>query len=451
MPKSPSIYQRVLLFTNPERNMKSSVLRRKFAGIIQLLILITCVPFFYVAIWMDRVVFRRWNPFLSFPRNSNEILQNPKKFFRFVFREKIAKEGWQYLGFEATGGSDTEPEKNEMVLRCVFAYCVKNGPRQEIPLFVKMPTARMAPLGIKAVLATFTIEPKECLFYDVIVPELNKDTPFPVNVPRSICTAYSRVFDRTLVVAECIDLSQYEPMADWQITPESLPRVRAMHQKAARFHSASWGVNMKKKCLDWIPEQKSVGWIHGGMKMYLKDKSHSWAIVWYAIYDRLRDDDIPMCLSHGDFRPGNMLFHKSDVNNLFVCDWEAFSVTPYLWDISYSLFALDPETRKANSEVMIREYLDSLPLPHPTFGPDVLFLHKTLLIVVAYFGWLLFLIGNVGDTQGNSKQDMGVWEKNMRSAVSEIFEDIDGLASWLRVPKSHLEVVRDLLNGTKKN
>ena len=70
----------------------------------------------------------------------------------------------------------------------------------------------------------------------------------------------------------------------------------------------------------------------------------------------------PRCLTHGDFRPDNMLFDLADEGKpIVVVDWQTVGVGSGVSDIAYYLgTALDPAHRKAEEASLFAHYREKL-------------------------------------------------------------------------------------------
>eukprot|EP00759_Apiculatamorpha_spiralis_P026290 PhF_6_TR29331/c0_g1_i3/m.43052 len=385
------LYRSIIRLSNNDIALRTGTTWAKiYSTTIRMSLLVLVCPILALFIWIDRHLKR--NVLVRFPRTSAEVIANPQRVFSLVFQKQIKEQKWKYSKFEWNGGSETEPDKNATVIRCTFWYTVASGAEKSTSVFIKMSTARLAPIFVKAIGATFTLIPKEILFFDYITKELAD--PFPIQVPKGLYCAHSRLFDRTFVATECVNMDKYMPIADWQF--DSVSRLRTLHAGIAKFHAASWG--LKNPGLRHVMERRGASWLDGAAQLYMTNKSYPWKSVWNAIHNRLCEPDVPMCLSHGDCRPGNMLFNKTDEKDIIMCDWEAVSVTPFMWDVTYSMVCgLDPAIRRKEELNLIQEYLKALPQPRPVLDHNVIMLHRVMMVIVNYFGWILVCIGGVGD------------------------------------------------------
>eukprot|EP00658_Telonema_sp_P-2_P039336 TRINITY_DN28149_c0_g1_i1.p1 TRINITY_DN28149_c0_g1~~TRINITY_DN28149_c0_g1_i1.p1 ORF type:complete len:144 (-),score=41.72 TRINITY_DN28149_c0_g1_i1:56-487(-) len=94
-------------------------------------------------------------------------------------------------------------------------------------------------------------------------------------------------------------------------------------------------------------------------------------VVWKGLTDRLQKE--PLVMSHGDYRPGNMLWKPDDevspagvgkgadqeqYPDMVATDLELCAVTPYMWDATYALFVgLPVDVRREHEGTLIKEYV----------------------------------------------------------------------------------------------
>ena len=137
----------------------------------------------------------------------------------------------------------------------------------------------------------------------------------------------------------------------------------------APLHATFWGARARAAggAAAFLYPQMGQLWIDGLVRLFLSPATDPpWlAPVWDGICRWLAP--LPACLSHGDFRPGNMLFRRrgattsgsSDSDSegdaeVVITDWEALAVTPFLWDYTYSTtLGMSPADRRASHPALL--------------------------------------------------------------------------------------------------
>ncbi len=148
-----------------------------------------------------------------------------------------------------------------------------------------------------------------------------------------------------------------------QLTPATLEEARLAMLAGASIHAAWWG----DSGLD------THAWLNGSQAASGMNVDALFDMLWPAFCARYADqinDQIratgeaylgrindwitqrpgPRCLTHGDFRPDNMLFHEADLAHpLVIVDWQTAGVGNGATDIAYYLgTALTPEMRRTH-------------------------------------------------------------------------------------------------------
>ena len=130
-------------------------------------------------------------------------------------------------------------------------------------------------------------------------------------------------------------------------TPSQIGKARRLSRPPPSF-TLSRGCTPRRggaraPYLNYILDRTGVSWLDGAMQIFYGNESASFRTLWTAIVRRCEGEKV--CLSHADCRPGNMLWQStapSDPRDLFtMCDWEAASITPYLWDVTYTMISRD--------------------------------------------------------------------------------------------------------------
>jgi hypothetical protein len=195
---------------------------------------------------------------------------------------------------------------------------------------------------------------------------------------------------RPMPVPDHLYITFDEDSHDFALIMHDLPRHRAGNQlelmtlleaqhavtAAADIHAAWWGDPMLDT-LDWLNGTKAVP--------PPLDVEALYAMFWPAFVARYSDRVTPemrsvgdaylgkvsawadrhdgaRCLTHGDFRPDNMLFDLEDPDQpIIIVDWQTVGVGSGAGDLAYFLgTALDPEMRRANEAKLFALYRDRL-------------------------------------------------------------------------------------------
>lgn len=191
----------------------------------------------------------------------------------------------------------------------------------------------------------------------------------------------------------------------------------------APLHAAFWGTRAgaARGPSAFLQPQRGVSWIDGLVRLYLSSADPPWfSRVWDGLCRWLAP--LPVCVSHGDFRPGNCLFHNK-VGDVIITDWEALAVTPFLWDFTYAtVVGMTPATRRLAHRELLEFYLSELDTALRRAGnpaaadalPSIDVCESAitaLSIVIFYFGWVLGKLGGIGGPQGNSDADCAAWQE----------------------------------------
>ena len=122
-----------------------------------------------------------------------------------------------------------------------------------------------------------------------------------------------------------------------------------------------------------------------------------------------------------------------------------------MWDCAYSLaIGVDAAVRRSNEEQYVHEYLRLLANASggsfvvPSFD-DAMVLLRRMYLMISYFGWLLERIGGVGQTQGNTENDLRVW----RARVLDVVEVALATPSTT-LPNTPLAIVSEYLEEIRK-
>lgn len=412
---------------------------------------VTLGPWFYFLLLIDRHLFRARNPFLRFPRNLSELFTPPDRIFYLLRRHGVIPADARCISCEHCGGADTEPGKS--VARINIAYSTPVASREELRVFVKLPSAREYSIFFKMVLAAVSPNAKEVAFHNIVLPELARQAGGRANLgfaaPKTLYAAWARPFDRSILVQECVDMDRYHSRPDWMNADRQM--AGRIIDSATDLHRRTWQLrNMPQKVLDCYLERRGVDWLDAGVRFYAMRAPASFRKIWEAIRKRTARE--PVTISHGDCRLGNCLF-TPDFSEVVLTDWEVNSVTFYLWDITYCMtVSFTPEDRRRYEGEFIRRYLDAIrENPENTDVPSLesaMELHRIGMIVIQIFSWFISRFGGLGETQGNSDNDMQSWKDKLDGAMSDVLGDEAGLAKALDVESSLVKQFRaDFLSG----
>ena len=412
-------------------------------------------PLRFYLILLDRYAFRSGNPFLGIPRSVPELFTPPDRVFRLLREQGCIPPEARFVSCEHCGGADTAPDKN--VARMDIVYSTPASGQTKMPIFVKLPTAREYPAIFKAVLATVSTDAKEVAFHNVVLPELARQAGGRENLgfaaPKNLYATWSREFDRSILIQECVDMDKYHSRPDWMNADARI--VRRIVDSATDLHRRTWQLRrVSAKTLNKFQERSGVDWLDGGVGPLLFRERSSFQKIWKAIRKRTASE--PVTISHGDCRLGNTLL-SSDYSEVILTDWEVNSITYYLWDISYCMIcSFTPEDRRKHEQEIIRRYLDAIREDPenqdvPSFE-SAMELHRISMIVIQVFSWVISLFGGVGEKQGNSDNDMKSWGEKVGAAMSDALADEAALAKALDVDVSLVREFReDYLAGRVLN
>ena len=161
-----------------------------------------------------------------------------------------------------------------------------------------------------------------------------------------------------------------------QLATPSAVEARLAMEAAAAIHAAWWG-DPKLDTFEWlngtkaIPAPLDVGALYNVFWPAFCDRfgariTPDMRIVGDAYMGKVNDwatsRQGPRCLTHGDFRPDNMLFDLDDpAKPTVIVDWQTVGVGAGSSDIAYYLgTALDPIFRKAEEASLLVLYKDKL-------------------------------------------------------------------------------------------
>lgn len=403
-------------------------------------------PVNFSVILIDRYLLRSGNPFLGIPRTIPELFTPAERIFNLLREHNSIPSEARFISCDHLGGAETEPDKNVAYLEMVYSLPVSGS--KKIKLFIKLPTARKWSAIAKAIIATISDDMKEVAFYNDVFPELSRQAGGKENlgftVPKNLFSTWSRYFDRSILIQECVDMDRYHSRPDWMNADIKL--VQNIVGSVTDLHRRTWQLrNVPPNVVSKYKETGGVDWLDAGLKVILVAAPKSFQKMWKAIKKRTAME--PATISHGDCRLGNCLI-TADYSEVILTDWEVNSITYYLWDISYCMIcSLTPEDRRQHEEGIIRHYLKSIAensanIDIPSFE-KAMELHRISFIVVNFFGGLIAAFGGVGETQGNSNNDIESWDEKCGAAMLDALKDQQVLAKALDIDVSLVSQFRE--------
>ncbi len=403
------------------------------------------LPFYAVSIQFD-LWFPKWNPFLTFPRNRAEILQQPQRFFRLLCEDGggTLPAGSQLISLDTDGELSTEPGKNAQLALLVLVYRARDSEQPtRLRLFVKFLSQRGTSLFTRALMSTYTAMHNEVGFY-----RYQLAAAAGVPAPRGVAAFYSRAFYRVLTVMENVSGGDYHRVTDWEGANDQ--QMTTLVTRIAPLHVRFWEARACTGASSFLVKRSGLGWIDGTVRLYKKQLQHPSRSL--ALWDALCRyfADVPVCVSHVDLRPGNMLFNGSG-DGIIYADWEAVNAVPYLWDFMYgTVIGQGISCRRRRHSAHLLAYRTALlqaGLPGkelPTVAENEM--HFTLLVVVLqFYGWLLNQVQGVGEPQGNTRSDCVAWMERINAAAHDRLagENLAHAAAALRVDE---QTLRDCLS-----
>ncbi len=494
---------------------------------VKIVMLVTVYPFIYLCIYLDRKWCvhqsaapkgrkQRLNPLIPFPRRPIEVREHPTWLFERlvsqspgVFRSAIVASGIQgptkivFSDAVTYSPLDTEPDKNKAVIRIVYKFfvlpakekvAVENKAKEHaLDVFLKTPSVREFSVSLKALAATFSILPREVVWYrKLMLAHEGQNEPFPLPVPGAIFTEYARLFDTYIVATHTAGgangkASVYRAIPDWRMN--DLRKARHMLAVIATFHAANWDLRQPAKVgpsrssfdfHKYFPAEmrNATAFVSAGMSVFFEKRATaSFKQLWPAIARRLQGE--PLVMSHGDFRPGNMLWNTAtpDVLDIVVCDMELATVTSYGWDASYMMYiGLPVGLRREHEAALFTEYLTALHAalrtrtsgakqqvggtawPAAPGSAAATTLHQLFGLALFFYGWTLAVLGEMPSAedkslQGNTNEDAKAWHDRMLAMLGDLVGPLAaagrraGLAAELGVPERVLEEFFE--DGTK--
>lgn len=393
--------------------------------IVDVLWMIFLTPVFAFTIWLEKSFPNVFKP--SFPRRTSEILANPQKLFSmikiFAVKSGDMPAGSNLVSIQKAGMLEAEPDKNNMVCILSAAFKAPNGSDGALPLFIKFQSDRGTSTLIKALVSTFSGYHKEIEFYKRL-GYFGHD--LGIEVPQFYGGGFSRFYHRVVVVMKMIP-------APWATVPDhkgaSYEQALLLVTGIAKVHSKFWKEASVCDSTSFIKYSVGLGWLDL-VKIYFNPKTDPMyrAPMWAVLEKHFEKDD-RMCLSHGDCRPGNMMFSKdpgTGGERVIFADWEAVTITPFMWDFMYcTVIGQSTENRRANHDRLMIEYRNALLASGKVNGDEVTIDvcqrdFRLLTVVLLYYGFLLENVAAVGKAQGNTNDDVDKWTDRIIIACLEV-------------------------------
>lgn len=380
------------------------------------------------------------NPFCRVPRSFRELSQNPNWLFQNIFRRRSPGDAISVQVLSVTGLSEPSKARTIEFFRVVR---ISGKTPETLDICVKLPSGRNIATWIRAIMATFA-RPTENDFYEYIIPFLQTRAPSFVELcPVPLAVQWDRTFNRSIIVTRVIDRKAYISIPDHGKVTEG--HIRVMHGAVVKLHAVTWQLNKDPRKFPHMTTRTGLGFIDGGLRLFWGQIALPQRALWTALCTHF--DKRPVVISHGDFRPGNMLFRADNgpLTDFKITDWEACNFTTFLWDCSYSIGGLPARERRARAQVILDGYLSALEAEKVTLpcSRAELWIDLQLLwVVVAYFGYLLSLVGGVGANHGNTEEDCNAWLSRLILACLDATADVHAVASLLNVSVPDLVACR---------
>lgn len=348
------------------------------------------------------------------------------------------------VSIDPCGSIDAEPGKANTACKLKIRYQEPGAPTvSELDVFVKEQSERMISVVLKAIGCVFSPENREVAFYRRVA---DPSSPFAtlVPVPKPLLMRFSRAFYSVLLVLELVP-APFTTIPDWVGADPSA--MEALLAGGAAIHAAFWRLPPSlADATSFLYDRKGLSFLQM-VNLTLKSKTTKEVsrVVWAALQKYF--DGPRMTVSHGDLRPGNMLFAppegRSRLPRVVFADWECLGVTPVMWDFTYgTVIGQSVQARRTLQAKQLRDYLGvlaSLGVPAADLDPTVCCLETDLLVVVLlYYGSALVVLGGAGDTQGNSTNDMRAWGERIAAARDDVVDRVPVMASTIGVSTGDL-------------
>lgn len=446
----------------------------------------------------------------DFPSSADDVLQNAGHLAELLRRDPrnaaiFANLDGPPVRWARESGLNTEPLKDRTTTKLVYYFRRAGAPRDAalVPLrvFVKTSSKRRISLVLRALSAAMIGAPMENQFFDEMDAGRSAAAQrrtwsglrVPVGAPECMLTRANPWASTSLLVLKTLSDS-YVSVPDWQ--GATYEQTRLIVTRAARLHAANW-----RPTTAVLPGHKKRGGLsHLGIcDLYMgKHPAPCVLPMWTALKRYFdagcagRAPRVPLCVSHGDCRPGNMLFRLSYLDNaprtaataaasvdapaspgrksrsvagseqavdaffdelpdeaLVFTDWEAVGVTVWLWDVMYCcVVGMSVPMRRRLMPSIVDAYLRELcrnGVP-PAAIPSRAVVDETLemlALVLPFYSWTLGEMGCAGTNHGNSDDDVREWTDRVREASLDATTDGPRVAERLGVQPRHVWELRE--------
>jgi thiamine kinase-like enzyme len=401
------------------------------------------MPLFVVTVMFDAV----FPFFYTKPKCQADVFKNPAKLFKLLQSSPYSgiPKGATLKTILRAGGIDAEPAKERTAMKFAVQYATVAGEERELKVFVKMSTERGVSLLLRAFGSCFLDEHREIAIYKRVADGRLK---LPITIPRYVYGSWSRPFHHMLLALELMPTS-WVNIPDWQGV--SVNHVKAILKPIAELHAKYWRCTEHRKAeVEFMYTGMGLAWL-GFIELYVSNKGvPKWYGKLWASVNKYYRTNSQMVMSHGDCRPGNLLFNTADGDakeiKVVFTDLEAMNLTPYIWDFMYvTVLSLPTETRRASFRTLLELYVSGL---HKAGVPkeDVSYEkaeydYAVMIVAFRYYCWGLTKVGGVGQVQGNSDNDMSCWLDRCTKATEEVRPKRLELAKTFGVDVSEIDLI----------
>ncbi|MEM7158186.1 MAG: phosphotransferase [Myxococcota bacterium] len=397
---------------------------------------------------------------LPFPRDVDEILHAPERFFSLLQEAGALPARAELLGIQQGEGLHNEPDKQRTsgILEVRWSdgpldARAPSTPARSQRLFVKFQNGRGLPLWLQAMRATVEWGiAREVDFYRRLAPTA------PLRVPKAMYANYLPAFNRVCLVLEH---TEGYNLADWRGCP--ITAVRAMLRDVSRLNATYFGRVDTDSRSSWIPARSGLDYA-SFVGDFMAGEADWYRQIWAALVDYFADH--PLTLVHGDCRPGNMLFVDDgdiqravesgddddrrrwdddiDDTEVVFLDWEATNAAPLWWDFTYcTTVGITVEDRRALRPRLLDEHRRNLiknGVPESMLGPQRCRVEVELLTLVLVFVAKLVRTKGFWDRQGNTAEDFAAWDERIRAVIEDA--DIPTITNALGLPAEPLHELK---------
>ena len=308
-------------------------------------------------------------------------------------------------------------------------------------MFVKSQSGTGMPLWLQALRAA--AEPgiaREVDFYNILssaVPLVVPDVLFATKISR---------FNVVCIVLEHFNLKSGDLCVIPDHAFESVDKLGSMLDQVAVMHGKYLGRTRNDKATRWIPAQQGLKMCEWIRSLGFKDEDEDYVDVYKAIEAYF--EHRPVTLVHGDCRPGNMIFSKSNDVDVVFADWEAVNVGPAAWDFTYAtVLGLPPDTRRQHQPMLLERYFSSLRKSVAEADASLLLCTREqmaedvllLTLVLFYLSRAVMKI-EAWKNQGNTSDDVRNWRIRVVESVGDL--DTKVLVDLLQLPEKHIRKVK---------